>query len=144
MNKILTIGQVAKQADVNVQTIRYYERRGYVKPDGYRDSGYRLYSEDAVRRILFIKNAQELGFTLKEISQLLRLRVSRTAHCGSVRERAQIHLADVRAKIQRLKSIERVLGELVRICNKRAKTDRCPILRSIEAGKDGKKIEVPS
>lgn len=134
----LTIGKVAKRAGVNIQTVRYYERRGYVRPAGYRDSGYRLYEEDAVQKILFIKNAQQLGFTLREISQLLKLRVSRTAHCGSVRARAQAHLEDVQAKIERLQSIEKVLSELVRVCNKRAKTDRCPILRSIAAGKGRK------
>lgn len=142
MDRTLTIGQVAKQAGVNIQTIRYYEREGYLRPAGYRESGYRLYRDDAVRRLLFIKNAQKLGFTLKEINQLLKLRVSRNAGCGAVRARAQVHLTDVHAKIRRLQAIERILGELVRICQKRGTTDHCPILKSIEAGKKGRKSEV--
>jgi MerR family transcriptional regulator, copper efflux regulator len=75
----LTIGQVAKEAGVGVETLRYYEREGLVKEPPRRDSGYRQYPEDVVKRIHFIKRAQELGFSLKEIAELLALRV------GSVR-----------------------------------------------------------
>lgn len=141
MDRTLTIGQVAKQAGVNTQTLRYYEREGYLRPAGYRESGYRLYRNDAVRRILFIKNAQALGFTLKEINQLLKLRLSRNARCGAVRARAQDHLKDVQTKIKRLQAIERILSELVRICHRRGTTDNCPILKSIEAGRNGRKSE---
>jgi len=85
-----TIGKVAKKARVNIQTVRFYERRGLVSPDGHRDSGYRLYEPEAARKIRFIKNAQELGFSLKEIDGLLRLRVGRRVQCASVKKKAVI------------------------------------------------------
>lgn len=135
MNGNLTIGQTAKQAGVNIQTIRYYERRGFVKPDARRDSGYRLYGEEAVKRILFIKKAQELGFTLKDIDRLLRLSVGSTARCRDVRMKAEAHLMDVREKIARLRSIENVLSGLIRTCMRKGRTDPCPILKSLEAKK---------
>ena len=81
----LRTGEVAARAGVNVQTLRYYERRGLLKKPGRRASGYREYSPDAVRLIRFIKRAQELGFTLTEIEDLLRLRSDQTAKCSDVR-----------------------------------------------------------
>lgn len=134
METTLTIGKVAQQAKVNIQTIRYYERRGLVKPFGHRPSGYRLYTGEAVQKIRFIKHAQELGFTLKEISALLRLRVSKTARCEDVREKAHARLKNVKEKIHRLRSIETTLEELIQSCPSQRKTEKCPILRSMQAG----------
>lgn len=135
MGAELTIGRVARGAGVNIQTVRYYERRGLLSPEAYRDSGYRLYTDDAVRKIRFIKNAQELGFTLEEIAGLLRLRVGRRARCEDVRRKAQAKLGQVDEKIERLRAMRRVLDSLVRTCSKRGTTDACPILRSLEGGK---------
>lgn len=135
MNAKLTIGKLAKQAGVNIDTVRYYERRGLLSPDGYRDSGYRLYDPEAARKLRFIKNAQELGFTLKEISGLLRLRVSSRARCGDVKKKAEVKLAGVQEKIAGLKALERVLRDLIRSCRSRATTDHCPILESLEPQK---------
>jgi len=132
MDAQLTIGRVARQAGVNVQTLHYYERRGLLSPAGRRESGYRLYRPDAVRRVRFIKNAQELGFTLNEISGLLRLRVSHAARCPDVKKKAQAKLMDIRGKILRLKAMERVLKDLVQCCRSRSTTDHCPILKSLE------------
>lgn len=128
----LKIGVVARRAGVNIQTLRYYERRGLVVPGRRLDSGYRLYTEDAIRKVLFIKNAQELGFTLREIGSLLRLRAGRAVRCDEVRRKAEAHARDVRARIERLRAIEKVLGELIRTCRRRAATEACPILRSLE------------
>ena len=80
----LTIGEVAEEANVNIETLRYYERRGIVPKPPRSVSNYRLYPEETVKRVLFIKSAQELGFTLKEIKQLLSLRASPRARCGDV------------------------------------------------------------
>ena len=132
MSENLTIGQAAKQAGVNIQTIRYYERRGFMRPAARRDSGYRLYTEEAIKRILFIKKAQELGFTLKDIARLLRLSVGSAARCQDVRKKAEAHLGNVREKIARLGSIERVLSGLIRTCLKKGRTEPCPILKSLE------------
>lgn len=136
MDANLTIGKVAKRAGVNIQTVRYYERRGILSPDGRRDSGYRLYADDAIRKIRFIKNAQELGFTLKEIDRLLRLSVGKAARCEDVRKKAEKHLKDVQGKVEHLKSIEKILGELIRTCLKKGRTDPCPILRSLEVSEE--------
>lgn len=137
MDTELTIGKVAKQARVNIQTIRYYERRSLLLPSGRRDSGYRLYTPDAVQKIRFIKNAQGLGFTLKEISSLLRLRVSNRARCGNVKKKAEAKLRDVQVKIADLQALERVLKNLIKMCRNQAATGRCPILRSLET-KEGR------
>lgn len=132
MPQELTIGKVARQAGVNIQTVRYYERRGLLSPNRYRDSGYRLYTEESVRKLRFIKNAQALGFTLNEISGLLRLRVSQRARCQDVRKRAEAKLRDVEQKILSLSAMKRVLKGLVTTCQKKGTTDQCPILKSME------------
>ncbi|MBI2071041.1 MAG: heavy metal-responsive transcriptional regulator [Elusimicrobia bacterium] len=138
MSESLTIGKVAKLGGVNIQTVHYYERRGILFPDDRRDSGYRLYNEEAVQKLRFIKNAQALGFTLKEIEGLLKLRVSHRARCGDVKRKAETKLRSVREKIASLKAMEKTLLGLVRTCRIKATTDRCPILRSLEI-KDGKR-----
>lgn len=128
----LTIGQVAKQGGVNLQTVRYYERRGLISPKGRRDSGYRFYTEEAIKKIQFIKNAQALGFTLREIMQLLRLQVSDTARCGYIKRKAASKLEDIRTKMKGLKTLEKVLEDLIGACRSGTTTDQCPILKSLE------------
>lgn len=135
MNAELTIGRIAEQAGVNIQTVRYYERRGILTPDGRRASGYRLYSPEAVRVLRFVKNAQALGFSLDEIAGLLRLRVGRGAQCGSAKRRAEGRLKLVREKIAGLRSIERTLQRLLKTCAARGTTDFCPILESLKKEK---------
>lgn len=135
MEAELTIGAIAKQAGVNVQTLRYYERRGLLLPLERRESGYRLYSAEAVQKLRFIKNAQTLGFTLKEISDLLRLRVSHRAHCDTVKKKTEEKLRDVAEKIHALTAIQRTLRTLAGACHRRATTDACPILNSLEVKK---------
>ena len=132
MSAELTIGKVARQARVTVQTIRYYERRGLLSPSGHRDSGYRLYTQEAVQKIRFIKNAQGLGFTLKEISGLLRLRVNNRARCGTIKIKAEAKLEDIHAKIADLRAMQRVLKSLIKTCRRKSLTEECPILRSLE------------
>jgi MerR family transcriptional regulator, copper efflux regulator len=133
----LTIGNVAAQVRVNVQTLRYYERRGLVIPHARRDSGYRLYAPDAILRMRFIKNAQLLGFTLDEISILLRLRVKHRSQCSEVKAKAERKLKSVHEKISALRALEKSLKVLIRACNDRTVTDPCPLLESLE--KNGKK-----
>ncbi len=90
-----TTGQLGKAGGVNIQTIRYYERLKLLAPTNRKPSGYRVYDSDALRRLRFIKNAQTLGFTLRDITELLNLRVSATAHCGDVQRKAQAKLMQV-------------------------------------------------
>ena len=131
-----TIGKVARQAGVNIQTVRYYERRGLLLPNGRRDSGYRLYGDDAVKKIRFIKNAQALGFSLDEIARLLSLRVGRKVQCGKVKKQAEARLRVVREKIAGLRAMEQVLNRLVRTCEARVTTGQCPILESLEESEE--------
>lgn len=133
MSNEIRIGQLAKRAQVNVQTVRYYERRGLLTPARRRDSGYRIYGADGLLKLRFIKNAQSLGFSLEEILSLLRLRSGGRASCDSVRRKAQGHARDIRERIARLRAMERVLNGLVRTCLRRGRTEECPILRGLEA-----------
>jgi len=127
-----TIGQLAKAVDVNIQTVRYYERLKLLSPSARRPSGYRLYGQEEERRLRFIKNAQALGFTLHEIEELLDLRVSSKARCGDVQRRAEAKLRHVEAKVRDLRTLARSLRELIRTCRAGQPTDRCPILQSLE------------
>lgn len=141
----VTIGRLAKAAGVNIQTLRYYERRRLLTPSARTSSGYRVYGDEAVQRLRFIKNAQALGFTLEEIAGLLNLRVDSAARCGDVQRRAQAKLVKVEAKLKDLESMERVLRSLIRSCKAGQPTDRCPILKSLEANErratDGRNIK---
>jgi len=128
----VTIGQLAKSLGVNIQTVRYYERRQLLTPSKRKPSGYRLYGEEAIRRLRFIKNAQALGFTLREIAELLNLRVTSTARCGHVQRKAQAKLGQVEAKVLDLHALINALKALIRACRTGKPTSRCPILRSLE------------
>lgn len=133
MNGYLTVGRVARQAGVNLQTVLYYERRRLLSPKRRSEAGYRLYGPEAVQVIRFVKNAQELGFTLDEIAKLLRLRVDRRSRCDSVRRQAQARLEMVSEKIAGLRAMERTLRRLLKTCSARGTTDSCPILESLES-----------
>ena len=128
----LKIGQLAKKAGVNIETIRYYERRHLLGPTSRLPSGYRLYNHEAQRRLQFIKNAQVLGFTLHEIEELLDLQVSSKARCGDVKRKAEAKLKHVEAKVRDLQALARSLRSLIRDCRAGQPTDRCPILQSLE------------
>ena len=129
----LTIGQVAKRASVNTQTLRYYERRKILRPKTRRDSGYRIYDEEAVRTVQFIKRAQKLGFSLEDIQELLSLKIERKGKCGEIKKRAEITLKDVEEKIFKLDRMKRVLKKLIRDCDNRdTSSEECPILESLE------------
>jgi len=128
----LTIGQLAKKAGVNVETIRYYERRGLIPEPPRRESGYRQYGPDFVLRLQFIKRAQELGFSLNEIAELLALRVDSNTVCSDVKQRAEVKIADIEAKIQTLQQMKQALVALVAVCNENGTTSECPILETLE------------
>lgn len=128
----LTIGKLAKLVGVNIQTVRYYERRRLLSPTARKSSGYRLYGENALKRLRFIKNAQALGFTLHEIAELLALRVASTARCGDVQKRARAKLVQVESKVDALQALARALNSLIRACRVGQPTGHCPILMSLE------------
>ena len=127
-----TIGEVAKAAGVGVETVRFYEREGLIPDPPRRPSGYRAYPESAVDRIVFIRHAKELGFSLKEIRDLLSLRVARTANCAGVKRRTEAKIRDIEAKIRRLQGWRRTLRKLAEACDEGSLTSECAILGAIE------------
>lgn len=131
----LRTSDVAKQAEVNLETIRFYERRGLLPKPPRTASGYRTFSPEMVRRVRFIKRAQELGFSLKEIKELLALRVDPATTCADVRQQAEAKVNDIDEKIRTLRSMRKVLTRLVAACPSRGPTDDCPILDSLDGGK---------
>jgi MerR family mercuric resistance operon transcriptional regulator len=129
-----TIGAIAKQAGVNIETLRYYERQGVVAKPPRTGSNYRIYPQDTVRRVRFVKRAQELGFSLKEIKVLLALRASRGARCEDVRRQALRKVEEIEDKIRSLEAMKLVLGKLADECAAtRGPVSDCPILESLNA-----------
>ncbi|GAA6166357.1 MerR family transcriptional regulator [Sessilibacter corallicola] len=129
-----TIGQLAGKAGVNVETIRYYERRNLLNKPVKPAQGYRQYREDALRRLVFIRRAQGLGFSLDEIADLIHLD---DAACSDVRVLAEARLDSVREKIQQLRSLENNLETMVKACLQNSDEAHCPILDSFVPSESG-------
>jgi DNA-binding transcriptional MerR regulator len=128
-----TIGKLALATDVTSDAIRYYEKEGLLTPTTKTGAGYRLYNEDAVRRLRFIKQAQHCGFSLSEIRELLTLKNSNAACCKDVRSVAIDKKLQLAHKIKALQIMSQALTELITICNDEAKPlDECPILAALE------------
>lgn len=134
INPELTVGKMARLAGVGVETIRYYQQRGLLFEPKKQIGSVRRYSETDVSRIHFIKSAQRLGFTLEEISLLLKLEDG--THCVEAKEIAEQKLANVRNKLADLKSIEKVLSGLVKKCGITRGSVCCPLIDSIQHGHD--------
>lgn len=130
--KSLTIGQVAKQADVGVETVRFYERKGLLEEPDRRPSGYRQYDEGVIRRLEFIQRAKELGFTLKEVKELLSLKFDSSTTCADVKERAETKIEDIESKIRTLQRMKRALVKVTKSCSGSGPTGECPILETFE------------
>jgi Cu(I)-responsive transcriptional regulator len=130
------ISQTARAAGVNAQTLRYYERRGLLPKPPRRGSGYREYPADAVRIVRFIKRAQELGFSLDEVEELVRLRGVRRGERQKVRAIAERKIADIEQKIAHLQSMREALDRLVVSCHHGAAAD-CPIIEALNDAPDG-------
>lgn len=128
----LRTGELAKRAGVNAETLRFYEKRGLLPVPPRRESGYREYPPNSVRLIRFIKRAQELGFSLGEIKDLLALRVRKGTSCSDVKGRTAEKLEEVRQKIADLKAIERALTKLTASCSGRGPLSECPILENLD------------
>lgn len=129
----MTRGEVAEKADVNPETLRYYERKELIPKPRRSDGGIRLYDESYVDRLRFIRRAKELGFTLAEIKGLLDLRVDDEATCRDVKTQAEDKLEEVEAKILDLKRIREALTTLAEACDEANKpTSDCPILDAME------------
>ncbi len=130
--KSLTVGQLAREAGINLETVRYYEREGLLPKAPRSASGYRLFPTDATRRLRFIRRAQELGFSLKEIRELLALRLSPRSSTAEIRKRAEAKIADIEGKIKSLESMSKSLRKLTKSCAGCAPVSECPILESLD------------
>ena len=127
-----TIGRLAKVAGVHVETIRYYQRRGLLPQPERPPGGIRRYGQGDLARLTFVKTAQRLGFTLDEVGDLLRLEDG--AHCDAASALGENKLADVRAKIQALQRIEKVLADLIDQCHTQQSAATCPLIASLHDG----------
>jgi Hg(II)-responsive transcriptional regulator len=130
--KALTIGQVGRRAGVGVETVRFYEREGLLERPARGASGYRQYGEGAVARLRFIRRAKELGFTLKEVADLLALRQGPDVTCADVKQKALAKIADVEAKIRDLARIRQALLAVTAPCTGGGPTSACPILGALD------------
>lgn len=128
-DKTLTIGRFAKAADVNVETIRYYQRKGLLPEPARPLGGIRRYGQADVARLKFVKSAQRLGFSLDEITQLLRLEDG--TNCRDAAEIAAHRLDDIRARLNDLQRIEAALSELVRACRTQHDEVSCPLIATL-------------
>lgn len=129
--KGLSAGKLAEAAAVNVETLRYYERRGLLPEPPRKESGYRVYPETAVERLRFIKGAQALGFTLEEIRDLLNLRVDEHGSRKMVRQRAQEKVENIERKITALQAMKDTLNDLIAQCYEDGPIAECPILEAM-------------
>jgi MerR family transcriptional regulator, copper efflux regulator len=129
----MTIGQLAEAAGVNVQTVRYYERRSLLPAPPRTASGYREYPASDVARLGFIRRAQGLGFTLEEIDELLSLRMTPGTSPEQVRRRVEAKIADVEARLADLDRIRRALTRLAGACEVHGPLGDCPFLKGLEA-----------
>ena len=126
----LTIGQLARDAGVNVETVRFYQRRALLAEPDKPYGGIRRYEAEDVARVKFVKAAQRLGFSLDEVAGLLKL--DDGTHCDEARQLAEVKLADVRKKLKDLRRIESALASLVRDCCTSRGTVSCPLIATLQ------------
>lgn len=131
---MLTIGKVAASMQISTDSIRFYEREGLLSPAKKSEGGYRLYTEEAVRRLNFIKHAQQCGFSLSEIRELLEIKGYDKACCNDVYRVAIEKKLRLESKIKAFKAMSQALSKLIEICSHDAKPlDACPILSALES-----------
>lgn len=129
---MLRIGEVARKSQIGVETIRFYEREGLIELPGRNASGYRQYSESVVRQIVFVKQAQTLGFTLKEIGELTKLKNARDTRCTSIKWTAKAKISEIQQKIDALERMKTALQPLVAQCKSSDPIVDCPIINSLD------------
>lgn len=135
------IGEVARRTDVNKETVRYYEKRELIPTPDRRRSGYRIFTQRHIDQIKFIKRAQQLGFTLSEIKELLELRLDEETSCSEIKKEARQKYQDVTQKIKDLRQIQETLVDLIDSCSEGRPIDDCPILNALEGrNKTGREL----
>ena len=135
----MTISKAACRGGVRIETIRFYERRGLIQqPPRPNDSGFRIYPEQTVQRIRFIRQAQEIGFSLREIEELLSLRADPSADCADVRPQATAKLEEVERKIAKLEKMRGALQELIDACPGSGAIRVCSIMEALVGGRESR------
>lgn len=130
---MFTIGKLASLATISTEALRYYEQEGLIMPDAKSDAGYRLYRPESLQRVGFIRQAQQCGFTLAEIRELLTLRSEQAACCGDVRRLAVEKKLQIEGKIRLMKSMSKALDKLINDCSEESHpVIECPILAGLE------------
>ncbi len=128
----LTIGKVAAQTGIGIETIRFYERQGLISEPARRPSAYRDYPPAVIERVRFIKRAKELGFSLREIAALLSLRVDSDRTCAEVYDRATAKIGEIEKRMRELARMKRALETLASACTGAGPTGECPFLEALE------------
>jgi len=130
---MLTIGDVAKQAGVTHDTIRLYERYGLIAEPKRAPNGYRQYTEEAVRQLRFIKYVKAMGFTLKEVGELLAIRRTSNNGCLAVRQQAKEKLSNVEERIMELRRLQKALEKVIETCEQQKPDGACPLLKLLDS-----------
>ena len=136
----LKIGELARESDVHIETLRFYERTGLLRPAKRTEKGYRIYGRDDISRVRFIKQAQKLGFSLKEVMELLHLKFDRKSKCEDVEMRAKGKINEINHKIQSLKKMRGALQVLVNSCEGSVPSSECPILKAFDDPGSGRRV----
>ncbi len=129
----MTIGQVARETGIGVETVRFYEREGLLELPARRPSGYRQFGPEVIARLRFIKQAQRLGFTLREIKDLLALKLDSGSTRSQIRACAVAKVADIDDRIKELRRMKKALVPLIAACDGKGRLEGCPILAAIES-----------
>ncbi|MHC4427783.1 MAG: MerR family transcriptional regulator [Planctomycetota bacterium] len=138
MPRRFTIGQLAREADVPTSTVRYYERRGLLRPDARNEGNYRIYGDDALQKLLFIRSAQAVGFTLSNIIALLRVRDGDVSPCQEVQALTSSRLRQVTEQMEHLRYVQRMLRKWLQVCREAEQTGRCGVLEGLTAAEKEK------
>lgn len=131
MNKQFTISQLAKAANVPTTTVRYYERIGLVQPDDRSQGNYRLYRDDSLRKVKFIRAAQAIGFTLVDMKTLLSRPSNTAAACREVQSLIETRLAEVEQRLKDLRHVQRVLKGALEKCQDAEQADCCHVIETL-------------
>ena len=133
MSSSYTIGQLAREAGIPTSTVRYYERRGLLRPDGRSEGNYRMYGEATLERLLFVRSAQAAGFTLSDITALLNFQNGDSAPCKEVQDLIAARLEHVVEQAKHLTAVEGMLRSWMTVCREAEKTGECGVLEGLRA-----------
>lgn len=125
----MTVSELAKSASVTAQTVRFYEREGLLPQPDRDHSGYRNYDEKALRRLHFISEAKEIGFTLKQIRQLMGLNAASSQSCQCVQEMISERLVELESRLAAMRRMRKHLKELLQLCRSQPPDSACPVLK---------------